>query len=295
MSALLIDGKKIGEQIRAEVQEESYLLKSRRGVTPGLAFILVVDNPASQSYVRSKGIACAEIGFMSITEALPAAAREDQVLALVQKFNSDPLIHGILVQLPLPAHIDESKVIEAVDFRKDVDGFHPINLGRLVIGLPCFRPCTPAGIQELLIRSGHDPGGKHVVVVGRSNIVGKPVMNILLQKQRGANAVVTIAHTGGGDIARYLRDADIVIAAIGKPEMITGSMLKKGCVVVDVGINRIPDATRKTGSRLVGDVHFASATEVASAITPVPGGVGPMTIAMLMRNTLLAAQGSVYR
>lgn len=295
MSALLIDGKKIGEQIRAEVQEESYLLKSRRGVTPGLAFILVGDNPASQSYVRSKGIACAEIGFMSITEALPAAAREDQVLALVQKFNSDPLIHGILVQLPLPAHIDESKVIEAVDFRKDVDGFHPINLGRLVIGLPCFRPCTPAGIQELLIRSGHDPGGKHVVVVGRSNIVGKPVMNILLQKQRGANAVVTIAHTGGGDIARYLRDADIVIAAIGKPEMITGSMLKKGCVVVDVGINRIPDATRKTGSRLVGDVHFASATEVASAITPVPGGVGPMTIAMLMRNTLLAAQGSVYR
>lgn len=295
MPAILIDGKAIGDQVRAEVQEESYLLKSRRGVTPGLAFILVGDHPASQSYVRSKGKACAEMGFTSVTETLPADAREDQVLALVRKFNIDPAIHGILVQLPLPPHIDEGKVIEAIDFRKDVDGFHPINIGRLVIGLPSFRPCTPAGIQELLVRSGHDPGGKHVVIVGRSNIVGKPIMNILLQKQRGANAVVTIAHTGGGDVGRFVREGDVVIAAMGRPEMITGAMLKSGCVVIDVGINRIPDPARKTGSRLVGDVHFASASEVASAITPVPGGVGPMTIAMLMRNTLLAAQGAVYR
>jgi methylenetetrahydrofolate dehydrogenase (NADP+)/methenyltetrahydrofolate cyclohydrolase len=295
MSATIIDGKQIAEAIKREVKEETEALKRTRGITPGLAFIIVGDNPASQSYVRSKGKACAEMGFHSVTEALPADCPEERLLSLVQRFNRDAAIHGLLVQLPLPKHINEQKVIEAIDFRKDVDGFHPVNVGRLVIGLPCLRPCTPAGVQELLIRSGNDPAGKHVVVAGRSNIVGKPVMNILLQKQRGANAVVTIAHTGGGDLGRYIREADILVAAIGKPEAITGSMLKEGCVVIDVGINRIPDAASKSGSRIVGDVHFASASLVASAITPVPGGVGVMTIAMLMKNTLLSAQGNIYR
>ncbi len=295
MAATLIDGKVISQAIKQEVREGAAELKRTRGITPGLAFIIVGDNPASQSYVRSKGKACAEMGFHSVTEALPEDCPEERLLGLVRQFNADASIHGLLVQLPLPKHIDEQKVIEAIDYRKDVDGFHPVNVGRLVIGLPCFRPCTPAGVQEMLMRSGHDPAGKHVVVVGRSNIVGKPVMNILLQKQKGANAVVTIAHTGGGDMARYVRAADIVVAAIGKPEAITGSMLKEGCVVIDVGINRIPDPSTKTGSRIVGDVHFASASQVASAISPVPGGVGLMTIAMLMKNTLLSARGDIYR
>jgi methylenetetrahydrofolate dehydrogenase (NADP+)/methenyltetrahydrofolate cyclohydrolase len=211
------------------------------------------------------------------------------------RFNADKQIHGILVQLPLPPHIDENRVIEAMDYSKDVDGFHPVNVGRLVIGQPCLRPCTPSGVQELLLRSGNDPSGRHVVIVGRSNIVGKPVMNILLQKQKGANAVVTVAHTGAHDIAQFTRQADIVVAATGRPEMITGEMLKPGCVVIDVGINRVTDPAAKSGYRLVGDVHFASASVVARAITPVPGGVGPMTIAMLMMNTLRAAEGDLYR
>jgi len=295
MSAEIIDGKAIAARIKAEVKDQTDALRRERGIRPGLAFILVGEDPASQSYVRSKGKACEELGFHSITEKLPASTTQDELLALIGRFNLDPSVHGILVQLPLPKQIDEQKVIEAIDYRKDVDGFHPVNVGRLVIGLPGLRPCTPAGVQELLIRSNHDPAGKHVVVVGRSNIVGKPVMNILLQKQKGANAVVTIAHTGAGDLAPYVREADILVAAIGKPEAVTGSMLKPGCVVIDVGINRVPDPSSKTGSRMVGDVHFASASAVASAITPVPGGVGPMTIAMLMRNTLLAAKGEIYR
>lgn len=290
MSARIIDGKAIASQIKSELRQETERLKLDRGITPGLAFILVGENPASQVYVRSKGKACDEIGFHSITKELPATISQDELLALIQLFNSDPTIHGVLVQLPLPKHIDENAVIEAIHWRKDVDGFHPINVGKLVIGQPCLRPCTPAGVQELLIRSGNDPGGKHVVVVGRSNIVGKPVMNILLQKQRGANAVVTIAHTGASDMSFYTKQADILIAAIGKVEAITGDMLKPGCVVIDVGINRVEDASAKSGYRIVGDVHFASASAAASAITPVPGGVGPMTIAMLMRNTLEAAK-----
>jgi methylenetetrahydrofolate dehydrogenase (NADP+) / methenyltetrahydrofolate cyclohydrolase len=294
MAAAIIDGKRIAGEIRAEVSRETEVLKRDRGVIPGLAFILVGDNPASQSYVRSKGKACAEMGFHSVTETLPAETQQEELLGIIKRFNQDRSIHGILVQLPLPKHINEQAVIEAIDYRKDVDGFHPVNVGRLVIGLPCLRPCTPAGVQELLLRSGHDPSGKHVVVAGRSNIVGKPVMNILLQKARGANAVVTIAHTGAGDLARFVRQADILIAAIGKPEIIDGSMLKPGCVVIDVGINRIPDPSAKTGTRLVGDVKFDSALEVASAVTPVPGGVGPMTIAMLMKNTLAAANGDLY-
>ncbi len=291
MTAKIIDGKAIADQIRQEVKRDAEALKRDRGVIPGLAFILVGEDPASQSYVRSKGKACDELGFYSITEKLAATVRQEEILRLIHAFNNNPDIHGILVQLPLPKHIDEEAVIMAIDWRKDVDGFHPINVGKLVIGQKCLKPCTPAGIQELLLRSGNDPAGKHVVVVGRSNIVGKPVMNILLQKQKGANAVVTIAHTGGGDIAQYTRQADIVVAAIGKAEAITDEMLKPGCVVIDVGINRVADASAKNGYRIVGDVHFASAVNVAGAITPVPGGVGPMTIAMLMKNTLAAASG----
>lgn len=286
----LIDGKAIAEQIKQEVKREAELLKKKTGIVPGLAFILLGENPASEVYVRAKGKACEEMGFYSVTQKLPVTMLQDDLLGLIDEYNADPKIHGILVQLPLPKGIDENKVIERIDWRKDVDGFHPVNVGKLVIGQPCLRPCTPAAVQELLIRSGNDPAGKHVVVVGRSNIVGKPVMNILLQKQKGANAVVTIAHTGGGDIARYTRLADIVVAAIGKAETITGDMLKPGCVVIDVGINRVKDSAAKSGYRIVGDVHFESAARVASAITPVPGGVGPMTIAMLMRNTLEAAK-----
>ena len=294
MSAAVIDGKRIAEEIRQEVRRETEELKSRRGITPGLAFILVGENPASQAYVRMKGKGCEEVGFYSVTERLPATTAEEQLLALVNRFNRDPKIHGILVQLPLPKQINEARVIDAIDFRKDVDGFHPVNAGRLMIGRECLKPCTPLGIQELLIRSGNDPSGKHVVVVGRSNIVGKPIANILLQKQRGANAIVTIVHTGTKDFSRYTKQADILVVAIGRPEMITGDMIKPGAGVIDVGINRVDDPAAKNGHRLVGDVHFASAVEVAGAITPVPGGVGPMTIAMLLRNTLMVAEGNVY-
>jgi methylenetetrahydrofolate dehydrogenase (NADP+)/methenyltetrahydrofolate cyclohydrolase len=275
MAATIIDGKQIAGTIKEEVRSGTERLWHERGVRPGLGFILVGDNAASQSYVRSKGTACGELGLYSVTEQLPGTTPEEVLLGLIRAWNADPVLHGILVQLPLPKHINEQRVIEAIDPRKDVDGFHPVNVGRLVIGLECLKPCTP---------------GKHVVVVGRSNIVGKPVANILLQKAAGANAIVTVAHTGTQNIARYTRDADVVIAAIGKAESITGDMLKPGCVVIDVGINRIPDPSTKTGSRMVGDVHFLSASAIASAISPVPGGVGPMTIAMLMRNTLLAAE-----
>ena len=290
MAATLIDGKKIAEDIKREVKLETDKLKIENKITPGLAFIIVGENPASQSYVKMKGKGCDEMGFYSITEKLPAETTEIQVLQLINQFNLDPKIHGILVQLPLPKHIDEQKIIAAIDHKKDVDGFHPINIGRMVIGLPCFKPCTPAGVQELLIRSGNNPSGKHVVIVGRSNIVGKPLANILLQKQKGANAVVTIVHTGAKDISYFSKQADILIAAMGKPECIAGEMIKPGAVVIDVGINRIEDTTAKNGYRIVGDVHFESASKVAGAITPVPGGVGPMTIAMVLKNTLLAAK-----
>ena len=293
MAATPIDGRKIAADIRSEVQKAAAALAKDRNIVPGLGFILVGENAASQSYVRSKGKACAEMGFHSETLQLPESTSEKEILTLIRTWNTDPRIHGILVQLPLPPHMNEQHVIEVIDPQKDVDGFHPVNVGRLVIGLECFAPCTPAGIQELLTRSGNDPAGKHVVVVGRSNIVGKPVANLLLQKRMGANAVVTVAHTGARDIAHFTKDADILIAAVGRAGMITGAMLKQGAVVIDVGINRVSDPTTKSGSRLVGDVHFASAVEVASAITPVPGGVGPMTIAMLMRNTLLAAVRSL--
>ncbi len=292
MAAKILDGKKLAEEIKREVKAETEHLKRERGIVPGLAFILVGENPASHIYVKMKGKGCEEVGFYSVTLEMPESTSEDALLAKIEEFNQEKKIHGILVQMPLPKQIREEKVVEAVDPTKDVDGFHPINVGRLAMGRPGFRPCTPAGVQELLLRNNIDPGGKHVVVVGRSNIVGKPLASMLSQKQRGANAVVTLCHTGARDLSVYTKQADILIAAMGKPEVITGDMLKPGAVVVDVGINRVEDRKAKNGYRLVGDADFESASKVASAISPVPGGVGPMTIAMLLKNTLEAAKNS---
>jgi len=286
---IIIDGKKISQEIKDEVKTAVAKMKSERGYVPGLVVILVGENPASQAYVKSKGKACEELGIYSVTERVPATISEADLLAMVERFNNDKKIHGILVQLPLPKHINEQKVIEAISPAKDVDGFHPVSIGKMVIGIDTFYSATPYGIVELLKRYKINPSGKHVVVVGRSNIVGKPIANMLLQKNEWANAVVTIAHTGAKDISYYTKQADILIAAIGKPNAITKEMVKPGAVVIDVGINRIEDATTKTGTRLVGDVDFENVKEIASAITPVPGGVGPMTIAMLMLNTLKAA------
>jgi len=292
MSAQIIDGKAIAREIRDEIRTRTAQLRKDRGLTPGLAFILVGDNPGSQLYVSMKGKACEEVGFYSVTERMGADTKESVLLAKIQEFNQDTRIHGILVQLPLPGQISEQKVIETIDPAKDVDGFHPFNVGKMMIGQPGLRPCTPAGILELLSRSGNDPAGKHVVVVGRSNIVGKPVAAMLLQKQSGANAVVTVAHTGAKDLRPFTKEADILIAAMGRPQVIRGEMLKPGVVVIDVGTNRIEDPKAKRGYRTVGDVDFASVAEVAKAITPVPGGVGPMTIAMLLKNTLQVAETS---
>lgn len=289
MPAEIIDGKKIAEAIRAEVKTEVGSFKNKYGRVPGLAFILVGENPASQVYVRNKGKVCEEVGMYSVTDKLPDTISEHALLTRIDELNADATIDGILVQLPLPKHINEQKVIERISPAKDVDGFHPVNLGKLVIGLDTLLPCTPAGIQELLIRSNVTTVGAHVVVVGRSNIVGKPIANMMVQKNRAANAIVTICHTGARDVSVYTRQADILIAAMGSPEAIRGEQLKEGVVVIDVGMNRIPDPHTKSGTRLVGDVHFESAKTIASKITPVPGGVGPMTIAMLMRNTLKSA------
>lgn len=289
MAAHIIDGRQIGMQIREELRVQVHNLK-RQGVIPGLAVVLVGDNPASRTYVRMKEKACIEMGFYSITERLAKETTESQLLDLIEKFNQDPQIHGILVQLPLPDQIDEESVLMAISPEKDVDGFHPVNIGRLVAGKGYFVPATPAGIQQLLVKSGHDPEGKHVVIVGRSNIVGKPMANLLIQKGEAANATVTVCHTRTPDIRALTRQADIVIVAAGRPEFVTGDMIKPGAVVIDVGVNRVDDPTSQRGYRLVGDVHFETAKEVASAITPVPGGVGPMTITMLLSNTVRAAQ-----
>jgi len=293
MPAQIINGRKISEEIKKEVKQKKEALFNETGIVPGLAFILVGDNPASQVYVNMKGKACEELGFYSVTIKLPAQTTEDELIEKIKALNNDSKIHGILVQLPLPSHIDEQKILQAIDPIKDVDGFHPVNVGKLVIGLDTYLPCTPAGIQELLKRSDINPSGKHVVVVGRSNIVGKPIANILLQKRDWANATVTVCHTGTRDIAYFTRQADILIVAMGKPEFIKGDMIKPGAVVIDVGVNRIDDPNVEKGYRIVGDVHFESAFEVAGAITPVPGGVGPMTIAMLMKNTLQAALNQI--
>ncbi|MBM4166269.1 MAG: bifunctional methylenetetrahydrofolate dehydrogenase/methenyltetrahydrofolate cyclohydrolase FolD [Ignavibacteria bacterium] len=289
--ATIIDGKKISQQILDEIKLETEKLKREHNITPGLAFLIVGENPASLSYVNSKGKACDEMGFFSLTEKLLSVTTESQLLRLIERLNHSEKIHGILVQLPLPKQISESRIIEAIDFRKDVDGFHPVNIGKLVAGEKCFLPCTPAGIYELLVRSGIETSGKHVVVIGRSNIVGKPISNILLQKHSG-NSVVTIVHTGAKDISYFTKQADILIAAIGKPKFVTKEMVKENAVIIDVGINRIEDSTTKTGYKIVGDVDFENVKNVANAITPVPGGVGPMTIAMLMKNTLEAAKGN---
>lgn len=293
MGARIIDGTRIAEEIRGEIKEEAEKLSSVHGVIPGLAVILVGSNLGSIVYVRNKEKAAKDLGFYSITETLPDSISEEELLLRIHALNNDARIHGILVQLQLPSHICERRVIEAIDPEKDVDGFHPMNIGRLVLGEEGFKPCTPAGIQELLMRSGNDPAGKHVVIVGRSNIVGKPLANMLMQKQRGANAVVTVCHTGAHDISQFTRRADILVVAMGRARAITADMVKPGAVVIDVGINRIEDPTTKSGYRLVGDVDFDAVKEVASALTPVPGGVGPMTIAMLLKNTLEAARKSI--
>lgn len=290
----ILDGKAIAQDVRTEVGIKTQALKQSRGIQPGLAVLLVGENPASHVYVRSKAKACEELGFYSVVLEKPATISEADVLVQVREWNADPRIHGILVQLPLPAHIDEQRVLLTIHPSKDVDGFHPENVGRLVAGLPCYAPCTPAGVMEILKRAEIETKGKHAVVVGRSNIVGKPMANLLYQKAPNANAIVTICHTAAPDLTRYTRDADILVAAVGVPEAIHGRDLKEGVVVIDVGINRIEDPTAPKGTRLVGDVHFESASQKASAITPVPGGVGPMTIAMLMLNTYRSAAGEVY-
>ena len=283
----IIDGKELAKSLRTEIAEKTAKLKAEKGVTPGLAVILVGDNPASMSYVTAKEKACAEAGMLSREIRLPATVGEAELLAEIVRLNEDPSIHGILVQLPLPRGFDEKRVIDAISPEKDVDGFTPVNAGRLLIGEPCYLPCTPHGIIKLIEFSGMDISGKHAVVIGRSNIVGKPVALLLARKE--TNATVTMCHTGTVDLAKHTREADIVVVAAGRPGTLTGDMLKPGAVVIDVGVNRIPDSTRPKGFRLVGDADFDSCAAVASAITPVPGGVGPMTITMLLWNTLEAA------
>ena len=286
---MLIDGAAIGRLVRRDVAAEVERLKAL-GITPRLSVVLVGNDPASAVYVRSKGKACEEAGMRGETIRLPAEATENALLAQVDRLNADPNVHGILVQMPLPRHIAADKVIRRIRPEKDVDGFHPVNVGKLSIGeRDGFVPCTPAGAIELLVRSGVETRGKDAVIVGRSNIVGKPMAALLMQDAPGGNATVTVCHSRTSNLAGHIRRADIVIAAIGKPEMITGDMIKPGAVVIDVGINRVNDAAAPKGYRIVGDVHFASARDVASLITPVPGGVGPMTIAMLMKNTVRAA------
>ena len=282
MAAAIIDGKAIAKQVREEVAEQTAALAAN-GVTPGLATVLVGDDPASHVYVRSKRKACAEVGIKAWDHDLPASTPEQELLDLLDKLNADPKVHGILVQLPLPEHVDEQLVLDRVDPTKDADGFHPYNLGRLLVGERIVAPATPAGIQELLMRSNVETSGAEVVVVGRSNIVGKPLAALMMQKGPGANATVTICHTGTKDLEAHTKRADILVAAIGRAKAITGPMIRPGAVVIDVGINRTDDG-------LVGDVDYEAASEIASAITPVPGGVGPMTIAMLLQNTVALAR-----
>lgn len=288
MSAKKIDGKAIAAKVRDEVRQAVEQMVAEHGYTPGLATVLVGDDTASATYVRSKKRACAEVGIRSIGHEIPADISQDELLELVQNLNADPEVNGILVQLPLPKHIDDEAILAAIDIEKDVDGFHPVNIGRLAMKGrdPFFIPCTPNGCMRLLQETGVDLNGAEAVVLGRSNIVGLP-MGMLLQK---ANATVTICHSRTKDMVAHLKRADVIVAAVGIAEMVTGDMIKPGAVIIDVGINRKDDPSRKRGYRLVGDVDYDSCLEVAGAITPVPGGVGPMTIAMLMENTMNAAK-----
>jgi methylenetetrahydrofolate dehydrogenase (NADP+)/methenyltetrahydrofolate cyclohydrolase len=292
MAARLIKGGEISKQIREEISKEIKALKEKQGLTPGLATILVGDDPGSKVYVGQKEKACNNLGIYSERTDIPADTSEADLLDMVKKFNNDPKIHGILVQLPLPKHIDASKVIYEIEPDKDVDCFHPVNVGKLMIGTGRFLPCTPHGIMELLRRSGVSTDGKHAVVVGRSNIVGKPIANMMLQPPPGGNATVTLCHTGTRDLAAFTKMADILIVAVGRPKTITADMVKEGVVVIDVGVNRI-GKTPEGKAILAGDVDFDSVQEKAAAITPVPGGVGPMTITMLMKNTVVAAKASI--
>jgi methylenetetrahydrofolate dehydrogenase (NADP+)/methenyltetrahydrofolate cyclohydrolase len=290
MTATIIDGEAIAQQVRDEVRADVERLRAR-GVEPGLAVVLVGEDPASESYVRGKNRDAIATGMHSETIRQPASISQDELLALVAQLNADPRWHGIIVQLPLPGHIDETAVTSAVLPEKDVDGLHPINVGRLFRGEPGMLSCTPHGVIQILMRTGNDPAGKHVVVCGRSNLVGKPLVGLLMRKAKGGNATVTVCHTGTPDIAEFTRQADILIPVMGRARAITADMVRPGAVVIDVGVNSVPDAKKKAGRRLVGDVDFDAVKEVASAITPVPGGVGPMTRAMLLWNTVLAASG----
>ncbi len=289
MTASIISGTEIAKQIREELKQEIAELKEKHNLVPGLVTVLVGEDPASQVYVGQKEKTSIALGIYSERHDLPEKTPQDELMALVDRLNKDPKIHGILVQLPLPKHLNETGVLYAINPKKDVDGFHPVNVGKLMIGEPDYLPCTPHGIQQLLIRSGVPIEGAEVVVVGRSNIVGKPIANILLQKRPGANATVTICHTGTRDIAFHTRRADILIVAAGRPKAVTADMVKDGVVVIDVGVNRV-GKTAEGKDILVGDVDFEGVKEKASAITPVPGGVGPMTITMLMLNTVKAAK-----
>jgi methylenetetrahydrofolate dehydrogenase (NADP+)/methenyltetrahydrofolate cyclohydrolase len=290
MAAKIIDGNAIATEIRAELMPRIEALR-KRGIAPGLAVILVGENPASVTYVRHKMKDCTEVGITSETIRFPVTISQNELLAAVQRVNADAVWHGLIVQTPLPDHIDTETVLASVDPAKDVDGQHPISQGRLLRGLPTYLPATPSGVQQLLLRSGYPPDGKHVVICGRSNLVGKPLAALLLQKRTGANATVTVCHTSTPNIADETRRADILIAAMGNARSITAEMVRAGAIVIDVGTNSVPDPSRKSGQRLVGDVDFEAVREKAAAITPVPGGVGPMTRAMLLVNTVLAAEG----
>ncbi len=294
MPALIIDGKAIAARVRQETARRAQALKAR-GVTPGLALIVAGQNPSSLSYVRSKGDTAEQAGIYSDTFHLPETIDQHTLISRILDLNDDRRFHAILVQLPLPPHLDEDAVIGAIDPAKDADGVTPVNLGRLLRGEPCPWPATPAAVVELLHRSGHPPAGKHVVICGRSNIVGKPLAAILMQKSPRANATVTVCHTGTADLAAFTRQADILIVAMGSPQAITAGMVRPGAVVIDVGNNWLDDPSRPSGRRLVGDVDFAAVCEVAGAVTPVPGGVGPMTIAMLFANTVALAEQQAGR
>ena len=289
MSAQILNGSEIAAELRSEIAAGVAELQARAGVVPGLAAVLVGDDPASAVYVRNKGRACAAAGIFSETFQLPADTTQSDLHSFIDGLNADARFHGILLQLPLPGHLDETAAIERIDPQKDVDGLHPVSQGRMLQGQPAYLPCTPAGVQQILLRAGYDPAGRHVVILGRSNIVGKPLAALLMQRAPGGNATVTVCHTRTRNLPHITRQADILVAAMGVPGAVTADMVRDGAVVIDVGINRVDDPARRRGYRLVGDVDYAAVAAKAAAITPVPGGVGPMTIAMLLNNTCAAA------